>query len=327
MNKTPFSPGLILGATGILLFVALIVLFTSHSNPPPAAPVAQTETAPPPPTTPAPAPTPPAIEKPKTLVALGVAQPGQVDIQWTAYYITPAKMAEPGKGRTVTYTDLTGKTTKLTVTEETYKQGEVEAAAVGVDKNGVEHFAYRVSPGVWKELPQGCAGMGNKLNALVPLMHVAADQRKFPYGSMVYCPMAVGIKLGDGEPMDGYFWVSDVGSGVTGNHFDLFVGDDGTYKDFTSRDAKPTYPTTIYRLPNPPKNLDPRTDDGLAAILRQEGYLKDDVNPLEKYKILDALLLFQQANPHIPVAEYGNPKAATTLWFLVQAALKSTASN
>ena len=123
--------------------------------------------------------------------------------------------------------------------------------------------------------------------------------------------------------MDGYFWISDVGSGVTGNHFDLFVGNEVTYKDFTSRDAKPTYPTTIYRLPVPPKNMDPRTDEGLAAILRKQGLLKDDTTPLEKYKILDALVLFQQANPHIPVAEYGNPTAGTTLWFLIQAALST----
>jgi len=192
-----------------------------------------------------------------------------------------------------------------------------------VDKNGVEHFAYRVSPGVWKELPQGCAGMGNKLNALVPLIHVAADQRKYPFGTMVFWSVAVGIKYGTGEPMDGYFWVSDVGSGVKGNHFDLFVGNETAYKDFTSRDIKPTYTTTVYRLPDPPKNMDPRDDDGLAAILRSQGCLKDDTTPLEKYKILDALLLFQQANPEIPPAEYGNPRAATTLWFLIQAALKS----
>lgn len=260
-------------------------------------------------------------EKPPTIDVVGVATPLQVNIHWTAYYITPAKMAEPGEGRVVTYTNLAGTTTKLRVTNECYRQSEIEAAAVGVDKDGVEHFAYRVSPGVWKELPKGCAGMGNKLNALVPLDHVAAEQKKFPFGSMVYCPAAIGIKLGDGEPMDGYFWVSDVGSGVTGNHFDLFVGSDATYKDFTSRDTKPTYPTTIYKLPAPPKDMDPRTDEGLAAILRKQGLLTEEVTSSDKYKILQALIAFQQANPHIPVAEYGNPKAATTLWFLVQAAL------
>jgi len=305
------------GLTGLLIGIGLLYLATrpAISPLPEQSPIASSPTVSPPPPSPAP--------KPKILEAIGVAKPSQVNIQWTAYYITSAKLADPGKGRTVTYTDLSGKTRKIQVTEECYNQSEVEAAAVGVDKNGVEHFAYRVSPGVWKELPKGCSGMGNKLNALVPLVHVAADQRKFPFGSMVFCPIAVGVKLGTGEPMDGYFWVSDVGSAVTGNHFDLFVGDETTYKDFTSRDTKPTYPTTIYRLPAPPKDMDPRTDEGLAAVLRSQGFLNDDTVPLEKYKILEALLVFQQGNSEIPVAEYGNPRAATTLWFLTQAALKS----
>jgi 3D (Asp-Asp-Asp) domain-containing protein len=233
-------------------------------------------------------------------------------------------MADPGKGRTITYTDLSGTTKKFQVTTACYNQAEIEAAAVGVDKNGVEHFAYRVSPGVWKELPKGCAGMGNKVNALVPMDHIAADQRKFPFGSMIYVPMAVGLKLGDAEPSDGYFWVSDVGGAITGNHFDLFVGKESIYKDFTSRDAKPTYATTIYRLPTPPKGMDPRTDEGLAAILKSKGFLKEDAASIEKYQVLDALVTFQQANPHIPVAEYGNPKAATTLWFLMQAAIEAS---
>jgi 3D (Asp-Asp-Asp) domain-containing protein len=276
---------------------------------------------------PTPASAPTADENTPTIDVIGVAKPLQTNIHWTAYYITPAKMADPGKGRVVTYTNLAGKTTKLRVTNECYRQSEIEAAAVGVDKDGVEHFAYRVSPGVWKELPKGCAGMGNKLNALVPLDHVAAEQKKYPFGSMIYCPEIVGIKLGDGEPMDGYFWVSDVGSAVTGNHFDLFVGSDATYKDFTSKETKPTYPTVIYKLPAAPKGMDPRTDEGLAAILRKQGVLTEEVTSADKYKILDALLVFQQANPHIPVAEYGNPKAATTLWFLIQAALAPAPSK
>jgi hypothetical protein len=71
--------------------------------------------------------------------------------------------------------------------------------------------------------------------------------------------------------------------------------------------------------------MDPRTDDGLTAILRSQGLIKDDIGPLDKYKILDALVQFQQANKDIPVAEYGNPRAATTLWFLTQAALQPVA--
>jgi uncharacterized lipoprotein YajG len=80
-------------------------------------------------------------------------------------------------------------------------------------------------------------------------------------------------------------------------------------------------------VPAAPKGLDPRTDDGVAAILRGKDFLKEEVPPEDKYKILDALVLFQQANPHIPIAEYGNPRAATTLWFLTQAALEVSAAK
>ena len=273
--------------------------------------------------TPAPAPeTPP--NAPSGIIGVKSADTRQ--IHWTAYYITPAKLsAEEGKGRSVKYTNLAGETKTIWVTKECYNQAEIEAAAVGVDKNGVEHFAYRLAPGVWKELPQGCAGMGNKVNALVPMDHIAAEQSKFPFGSMVYAPVAVGLKLGDGEVSDGYFWVSDVGSAIKGNHFDLFVGKESIYKDFTSRDTKPTYTTTIYRLPAPPKGMDPRTDEGLAAILKSQGLIAGDVTDNEKYKVLDALVVFQQSKKDIPIPEYGNPRAATTLWFLTQAALEASA--
>lgn len=324
----PFPLKPVLGFVGAAILIGAVVYLSSSPSQtqlPQGTPVAQTpETPAAPAPAEAPAPEPQVPEKPTELAALGVKKPDQREIHWTAYYITPAKMANPGKGRTVTYTNLKGETKKLQVTKECYDQAEVEAAAVGVDKNGVEHFAYRVAPGVWKELPHGCAGMGNKVNALVPIIHVAADQRKFPFGSMVYAPVGVGMKLGDSEVSDGYFWVSDVGGAVEGNHFDLFVGKESVYKDFLGRDKKPTYPTTIYKLPAPPKGLDPRTDEGLTAILKNEGLIKEDTTSIEKYKILEALIQFQQANPHIPVPEYGNPRAATTLWFLTQSAIKAS---
>ena len=52
--------------------------------------------------------------------------------------------------------------------------------------------------------------------------------------------------------MDGYFWVADTGSAIVGDHFDLFVGDEALYKDFTSRKFKDRYKTTIYTLPKLP---------------------------------------------------------------------------
>ena len=162
--------------------------------------------------------------------------------------------------------------------------------------------------------------MGNELNALVPLTHVAADQKRYPYGSMIYLPDAVGKKFADGESMDGYFWVADTGGDIVGNHFDLFLGDETLYKDFTSRKINPYYTTTIYKLPTLPEAKNPRTDAGLVAILREIGLIPAE--PFPKEALHAALLSFQRANSRIPPAEYGNPGAATTLWFLTQAELK-----
>lgn len=264
---------------------------------------------------------------PQKLDALGVTNPRQVQIHWTAYYVTPVKFTTPEKGRSVTFIDRDGNKSTVHLTKAAYDQAEIEAVAVGLDKDGNKRFAYRVSEGVWRELPEGSAGMGNKVNTLVPMIHVAAEQRKYPYASMIFLPVAVGVKLGGGAPMDGYLWVSDTGSAVKGNHFDLFVGDEGVYDDFLHRDIKPTYETTIYPLPAAPKGLDPRKDEGLAAILRSQGLYTVDSDTIDDEKLVEALLLFQRANPHIPVAEYGNPTAATTLWFLTQAAIKASASK
>ncbi|MCE0484947.1 MAG: hypothetical protein LV479_12010 [Methylacidiphilales bacterium] len=260
---------------------------------------------------------------PQKLDALGVVNSRQVGIQWTAYYVTPVKFVPPKKGVPVTFIDRDGKKHQIFLTRDAYDRAEVEAVAVGVDKQGNERFAYRVSRGVWRELPEGSAGMGNKMNTLVPMIHVAAEQKKYPYATMIFLPIAVGVKLSGGAPMDGYFWVSDTGSGVKGNHFDLFVGDEKAYQDFLSRDKKPTYETTIYPLPEPPKGFDPRTDGGLAAILQSQDIFKDESKPVDDEKLVEALLLFQRANPHIPRAEYGDPNGATTLWFLTQAAMKA----
>jgi 3D (Asp-Asp-Asp) domain-containing protein len=175
---------------------------------------------------------------------------------------------------------------------------------------------------VWRELPEGVAAMGNKVNALTPLLYVAADQRLYPYGSLIYLPAAVGVRVSGHPPLDGYFWVGDSGGAIRGNHFDLFVGDEALYNNLLLRNVAPHYKTTIYPLPKLPKAQDPRNDAGMAAILRRLRFL-DAAAPPTPETLKAAVLAYQKSNPHIPPAEYGDPDAAATLWFLTQEALKA----
>jgi 3D (Asp-Asp-Asp) domain-containing protein len=170
--------------------------------------------------------------------------------------------------------------------------------------------------------------MGNQTDALTRLTHIAADPKRYPYGSMIYLPDAVGKTFADGESMDGYFWVADTRGAIVGNHLDLFIGDETLYKDFTSRKIKGRYTTTVYPLPVLPKAKNPRTNAGLAAILRDIGLITGPTEPPPSREALDAALLsVQRANSRIPPSEYGNPAAATTVWFLTQAELKFQAER
>jgi 3D (Asp-Asp-Asp) domain-containing protein len=262
-------------------------------------------------------------DKPKVF---GV-KPVQVDIHWTAYYVAPVEKTTPDKGHPIIVVDRQGNKVRVYLTRSSYEQANMEAVAVGIDKKGRKRYAYRVERDLWHELPAGAAGMGNEHDPLVPLIVVAADQKRYPYGSMIYVPDAVGKKFADGESFDGYFWVADAGSAIVGNHFDVFVGDETLYKDFTSRKFKYRYKTTIYKLPNLPEAKNPRNDAGLAAILRDIGLITDPAEPPPKEALDAALLSFQHANSRIPPAEYGNPVGATTLWFLTQAELKFQAER
>ena len=223
--------------------------------------------------------------------------------------------------------DRQGKMVHVVLTTSSYDAATIEAVAVGIDKEGRKRYVYRAKNDVWYELPEGVEAMGNHTDALTRLTHIAADPKRYPYGSMIYLPDAVGKKFADGESMDGYFWVADTGGAIVGNHFDLFVGDETLYKDFTSRKIKDRYKTTIYKLPNLPEAKNPRNDAGLAAILRDIGLITDPAEPPPKEALDAALLSFQHANSRIPPAEYGNPVGAITLWFLTQAELKFQAER
>jgi 3D (Asp-Asp-Asp) domain-containing protein len=231
-----------------------------------------------------------------------------VNIHWTAYYVTPVEKTTPDKGHPVLVMDNQGNKARVFLTTSSYDKANREAVAVGIDKKGRKFYAYRVKEDVWHELPPGAAAMGNAVNVLVPLIDVAADQKRYPYGSMIYLPDAVGYKFADGESSDGYFWVGDAGGAIVGNYFDVFLGDETLYEEFTRRKIKDRNKTTIYKLPNLPKAKNPRNDAGLAAIFRDIGLITDSAEPPPK-EALDAALLsfsmptagFRPANMAIPL--------------------------
>ncbi len=253
---------------------------------------------------------------------LGVPEPKHVDVKWSAYYVTPLTQVSKGNGTTITFTGEGGSETPFSVTPESYRRAEMESLAMAVDASGEKRFGYRVRKGLWKELPAGCKGMGNRTNPLVPLVHVSADQDLYPYGSMVYVPQAAGIDLGNGNRMTGYFWVADSGGAVDGQHFDLFVGEKTDFQAFVDAVKEPMQPVQIYPLPSVEKAWNPETAAGLARILTANGVLaeEDADTPDARRK---ALIAFQKQWVLIPPAEYGYPEAATTLWYLTQAALSA----
>ena len=261
---------------------------------------------------------------PEKLSTLGT-EPIERNIHWTAYYIAPVTKTTPGKGEIVIFVDRQGEKHRVSLTAASRNRAREESVAVGIDKAGNKRYAYNVGDGVWRELPEGAEGMGNKVNVLVPMITVAAQQGLFPYGSMVFLPTAVGYRLGDQSPLDGYFWIADCGGAVKGNHFDAFVGDERYYKAFVGSNFKPETKTIIYPLPKLPKAKDPRNNAGLALILQQLGFLKTAQPSPDELK--QAVIAYQKTVPHIPEAAYGDPDAATTLWFLTQEVLKPDQKN
>ena len=137
-------------------------------------------------------------------------KPVEVEIHWTAYYVAPVeKETTPGKGRAILAVGRQGEKVSVVLTTSSYHAATMEAVAVGIDKEGRKRYFYRFKNDVWYELPEGVEAMGNQTDALTRLTHIAADPKRYPYGSMIYLPDAVGKKFADGESMDGYFWVAD----------------------------------------------------------------------------------------------------------------------
>ena len=256
----------------------------------------------------------------------GLADGIDVEINYTAYYIawvTPTTPSEGGKG--VKFTDLQGNRVTYYISKDSYRRSEMQAVATAEDKEGKMRMAFRTAKGEWKELPEDWLAMGNRSNPLVPWHHVAADQKKYPFGSMIYSAEADGHETVDGKVLDGYFWVADVGGLVKGaTHIDIFVGHEEVYDKVLDAGRKRTADATIYKLPKAPEGFDPKTKDGLVAILAAQQLLDAAENPPGKEDIAAALLAFQKAEPKIPEIEHGLSKAATTLWFLTQAAIQAS---
>jgi len=73
----------------------------------------------------------------------------------------------------------------------------------------------------------GAKGVG-ALDALgckvVAMRTVAVDRRLIAPRSVLFIKETVGLKMPDGSKHDGYWYASDVGSGIKGQRIDLFTG-------------------------------------------------------------------------------------------------------
>lgn len=250
---------------------------------------------------------------------LGVTSRVEANILWNGYYPPLAKRL-PERSLIKT-TDLVGERRHLFVSRKDFRVLEMDGSGSVINKDGEHKYGYRERREVWYEIPLDGLAMGNRQNALAPVRHVAADQKIYPYGSLVYVEEAKGHHFGNGPEMDGYFWVADVGGRIHGNHFDLFVGATATYLDFLHRpDRKKHYKTLIYKIPKAPKGYNPRKYSELKRLLARMNFIH--LEQADRGHVFDALVHFQRAHPYIPEAEYGDPGAAITLWFLTQEAYK-----
>lgn len=73
----------------------------------------------------------------------------------------------------------------------------------------------------------GAKGVG-ALDALgckvVAMRTVAVDRNLIPKRSVLFIKETVGLKMPDGSVHDGYWYASDVGSGIKGQRIDLYTG-------------------------------------------------------------------------------------------------------
>jgi len=255
--------------------------------------------------------------------------------RWTMYYITEVGPPQPaGQGVKQSVVSRTGKKISYHLTPQESRDARREAAAYVVDEEGTIRVAAQTEVGSWKVLPEGLLGLGNRSNPLVPWKHVAADQKRYPYGSRVHLPKAIGYETPDKQSLSGYFYVADVGYGVNSDHFDLFVGFDKVFSQMMERKVKQQFETKVEKLPAARPGLDPLNPSGLAALFVKSGFKVDPADAaslpnLKHFKILPrensvtkCLVAWQMTQKEIPAEEYGSPAGAATLWHLHELAAR-----
>jgi 3D (Asp-Asp-Asp) domain-containing protein len=71
---------------------------------------------------------------------------------------------------------------------------------------------------------KGVGGLDSLGCKVVPMRTLAVDTSIIPKRTILFIKETVGLKLPDGSEHDGYWYASDVGGGVKGQHIDLYTG-------------------------------------------------------------------------------------------------------
>jgi len=253
------------------------------------------------------------------------------DALFTLYFVDEVKFVEQG-GKTGKVQSTDGQWFKYRVSHADHRRAHMQGTASVKAADGKRVVASFIRVGVWKDLPPGWDGRGNRRNPLFPYRSAAADQKVYPYGTRIYLPQVDGYRTPDGFVLDGYFWVSDVGTRIKGPlRFDLFVGHEPVYEEIKKfDDTKWHGPVVIDRLPKLPEEWDPQTPDGLARVLSRSvcqgdasfARLNKDIKSVRRLGDFSkaCLVKFQQQHRQIPEPEHGMAFGAITLWNLTQAA-------
>lgn len=159
---------------------------------------------------------------------------------WATWYWTPAYSSTSAGG--IQMLDANEKSLGVMLSEEEFchaaVQGSVRIGAqvYNYDRQGTKALAdcskYRTdmphAPFVRFQKSDSPFGEGEQDFWLVPYRSVAVDPKFITIGTALYIPEARGavIALPDGHKLkhDGYFFASDTGFGVDGNHIDVFNG-------------------------------------------------------------------------------------------------------
>ncbi len=159
---------------------------------------------------------------------------------WATWYWTPSYPSKSAEG--IELLDANEKSLEVRLNEEEFchaaVQGSVRIGAqvYNYDKQGMKALAdcskYRTdmphAPFVRFQKSDSPFGEGEQDFWLVPYRSVAVDPKFIAIGTALYIPEAKGvvITLPDGRKLthDGYFFASDTGFGVDGNHIDVFNG-------------------------------------------------------------------------------------------------------